>query len=42
METNLTIMFPAHPAIFAVFLGLLVLAMVYYGIKFVVTLFLGG
>lgn len=40
--TQVTIFFPVYPPIFGVFVAVLIIALGYYAIKFVVTLFLGG
>lgn len=42
MEANVTIALPIHPAVFAVFMGLLIVALVYYCIKFVLSIVTGG
>lgn len=40
--TVITIMLPIHPAVFAVFLGLLVAATAYYVAKFVISIWTGA
>lgn len=42
MDTTLTIALPVHPAVFAVFLGILVVALVYSAIKFALSIVTGG
>ena len=42
MQADITIVLPVPPAIFAIFVGILVLAALFYGIKFVASLIVGG
>jgi hypothetical protein len=42
MVANFTIPMPVHPIVMGIFLGILVLALIYYGIKFVASLVTGG
>lgn len=42
MDTTLDFIGPVPPEIFAAFVGLLVLATLYFGIKFVLSLVTGG
>lgn len=42
MDATLTIALPVHPGVFAVFVGFLVVAVIYYAVKFVLSLVTGG
>lgn len=42
MSATVNILLPIDPLALAIFLGLLVVVLLYYGVKFVITLALGG
>ncbi len=42
MNADIEIWLPVDPFVIMLFFGIIVVALIYYGIKFVVTLVLGG
>jgi hypothetical protein len=42
VETDITIALPVPPAVFAIFVGLIVVALIYYVTKFVLSIVTGG